>query len=171
MSDCGCNLLLRTVGCLLPLILLLQAGVGSQQRKHLCTEPVKPHRSQEGAGGQGQDSGHDSLFSCFCLHTFRRPLLRKFPRPGHQPRSQMLSNPQPAPRLSSLCPDPLLKRVPSPEILKLGLWASRQLKTEGRKDLHMICFYHYLFYETLKKKFKNIYYTKSFNNNKQPMTS
>ena len=101
----------------------LQAGVGSP------TEEAPTHRtcqtrSQEGAGGRGLDSGHDSMFSYFCLHTFRRPLLRK-----PQTRSSaQVSKPslihnqiQDFPHSG---PDTLLKQVPSPEILKLGLWAS-----------------------------------------------
>lgn len=126
------QLALRTEAASGPLIPLLQAGVGSP------TEEAPTHgtcqtRSQEGAGGQGQNSGHDSLFSCFCLHTFRRPLLRK-----PQARSSaQVSKPslihnqlQDFPHSG---PDPLLKRVPSPEILKLGLWASRELKNWGPK--------------------------------------
>ena len=112
-----------------PLIPLLQAGMGSPAEE-APTHRTCQTRSQEGAGGRGQDSGHDSMFSYFCLHTFQRPLLWK-----PQARSSgQVSKPSLAQRSSNLDHGPL------------DNW-----KTEGPKDLHMICVYHYLFYETLKK--------------------
>ena len=58
------------------LIPLLQKGMGSPAEE-APTHRTCQTRSQEGAGGRGQDSGHDSMFSYFCLHTFWRPLLWK----------------------------------------------------------------------------------------------
>lgn len=166
MSDSSCNF---TSGEWLPLSLWLPSckqAWATHQRKHVCDRTCHT-RSREAAGRK-------ALAITACSHISARiPSRGPFSRhlgPGHHPRSQDSSNPQPAPRLPHPVPDPLLKNVPSPESLKLlGLRASLQLKNWGpkRASVHMICVYYSLFYEKLKKNFKYLLsHLITINNNK-----
>ena len=97
------------------------------------------------------------------------------PRTGQWPRLHVLIflpaylPEAPALEASGQVIRPGLKTLSSPEILKLGPWASRQLKNWGpKRPSYDLCLSLFVLWD-IKEKFK--YYIKSFNNNKQPMTS